>query len=53
MTYKTPRMECLAIQESEEQRTEIYKYSPRSNGARDYKALLEDLLEDMKGDNEQ
>lgn len=51
--YKTPIRECLAIQESEEQRTEIYKYSPRSNGARDYKALLEDLLEDMKGDNEQ
>lgn len=49
--YRTPIRECLAVQESEDRRTDIFKYSPRSNGARDYKAALEELLKDMEGDN--
>ncbi len=51
--FKDPIRECLAIQEAADQRADIYTYSPRSNGARDYKAFVTELLNDMKGEQKQ
>lgn len=41
--YQTRIRECTAIKEAQALREDIYSYSPRSNAARDYKALLEEM----------
>jgi len=41
--YQTRIRECTAVKEAQALREDIYSYSPRSNAARDYKALLEEL----------
>lgn len=42
--YSTRIRENTAIKEAQALREDIYSYSPRSNGAKDYKALLEELM---------
>lgn len=49
--YSTPIRECIAIKEAQARQQDIFTYSPRSNGSKDYTALIEELLEDLKGDN--
>lgn len=49
--YRTAIRECVAVKESEAKQKDIYRYAPRSNAAKDYKALLEEIMEDLKGDN--
>ena len=41
--YSTRIRECTAIKEAQALREDIYSYAPRSNAAKDYKALLEEL----------
>ena len=41
--YKARIRECTAIKEAQTLREDIYSYSPRSNAAKDYKALIEEL----------
>ncbi len=41
--YNTRIRECGAIREAQFIREDIYSYSPRSNAARDYRSLLEEI----------
>lgn len=41
--YETRIRECTAVKEAQALREDIYSYSPRSNAAKDYRALLEEL----------
>lgn len=41
--YQTRIRECTALKEAQAVREDIYSYSPRSNAAKDYRALLEEL----------
>ena len=43
--FTTPIRECIAIAEAQASQRDIYSYSPRSNGAKDYTAFIEELLE--------
>lgn len=49
--YATRIRECSAIKEAQFIREDIYTYSPRSNAARDYKSLLEEITEEGATDN--
>lgn len=42
--YSTPIRECIAVKEAQAVRQDIYTYAPRSNAARDYAALLSEIL---------
>ena len=42
--YNSRIRECTAIKEAQALREDIYSYSPRSNAARDYKALIEEII---------
>ena len=42
--YQTPIRECTAIKEAAARRQSIYEYSPRSNGAKDYSAFVDEFL---------
>jgi len=44
--YKAKIRECTAIKEAQATRQSIFKYAPRSNAAADYKALIEEIMED-------
>ncbi|MBR5355870.1 MAG: ParA family protein [Lachnospiraceae bacterium] len=46
--YNTPIRENVAIKEAAALHRSIYKYAPRSNGAKDYMALTEEILQDLK-----
>jgi chromosome partitioning protein len=39
--------ECIALREAQVWRRDIFTYAPRSNGARDYHSLVNELLERM------
>lgn len=41
--YKTRIRECIALREAQMKRESIYKYAPKSNGAKDYAALLKEM----------
>lgn len=41
--FSTPIRTCTAIAEAQALQTDIYSYSPRSNGAADYKALIDEI----------
>lgn len=41
--YQTRIRECTAIKEAQTVQTDIFTYAPRSNAARDYKALLDEM----------
>lgn len=49
--YNTRIRECSAVKEAQFIREDIYTYSPRSNAARDYKSLLEEITEEGATDN--
>jgi len=41
--YKTTIRECVAIREAQTQRQSIFDYAPRSNAAKDYMQLIEEI----------
>ena len=43
--FSTPIRECIAIKEAQAMQRDIYSYSPRSNATKDYRALIEEILE--------
>ena len=43
--YKTVIRECMALKEAQARRQSIFRYAPRSNGAKDYDALINEILE--------
>ncbi len=42
--YSTRVRECTAIKEAQAVREDIFSYAPRSNAAKDYKAVIEELI---------
>lgn len=46
--YTSTVRECVAIVEAQAIQKDIYSYSPKSNGATDYEALLTEILETEK-----
>lgn len=42
--YNTKIRECTAIKEAQARRQDIYSYAPRSNAAKDYEALVEEII---------
>ena len=46
--YNTFIRENVAIKESAAMGKSIYQYAPRSNGAKDYMALTEEVLKDLQ-----
>ena len=48
--YNVRIRECVALKEAQALREDIYTYSPRSNAAKDYKSLLEEITKE--GDHE-
>lgn len=43
--YKTKIRECTALKEAQARRQSIFEYAPRSNAAKDYAALVDEILE--------
>ena len=43
--FATRIRECIAIKEAQAMRLDIFSYAPRSNGAKDYAALIAEILE--------
>ncbi len=43
--YKARIRECIALQEAAITQQSIFKYAPRSNAAKDYSALVDEILE--------
>lgn len=41
--YETRIRECTAIKEAQALREDIYSYAPKSNGAKDYRAAIEEM----------
>ncbi len=48
--YHTPIRECISLKEAQAVQQDIFTYAPRSNAAKDYTELVEELLEDLKGE---
>ncbi len=44
--YKTKIKECTALKEAQAVRQDIFNYAPKSNAAADYKALVNEILEE-------
>jgi chromosome partitioning protein len=44
--YKARIRECIALVEAQVTRQSIYKYAPKSNATADYKALVDEILEE-------
>ena len=42
--FKTPVRECIAISEAQASQTDIFTYAPGSNAAKDYAAVLAEML---------
>lgn len=42
--YSTRIRECTAVKEAQALREDIFSYSPRSNAARDYKTVIEEMI---------
>ena len=42
--HSTPIRECVSIKEAQAQQMDIFTYAPKSNAAKDYKALLDEFL---------
>lgn len=42
--YQTVIRECMAIKEAQARRQSIFQYAPRSNGAKDYAALADEIF---------
>lgn len=48
--FSTPIRECISVAEAQAYQQDIFTYAPKSNAAKDYTALIKEVLEDMKGD---
>ena len=46
--FNTPVRECISIAEAQAMKQDIFTYAPRSNGAKDYDAFIEEFLEGAK-----
>lgn len=44
--YDTRIRECVSLKEAQAVRQSIFDYAPRSNGAKDYKALIAEIIEE-------
>lgn len=44
--YKARVRECTALKEAQAMKQDIFTYAPRSNAVKDYKALIEEILEE-------
>jgi chromosome partitioning protein len=42
--YQTRVRECTAVKEAQALREDIYSYAPRSNAAKDYRAVIDELI---------
>lgn len=42
--YKTPIRECIAIKEAQARKQSIFEYAPKSNGSKDYKDLIKEVI---------
>lgn len=42
--YASKIRECVQIKEAQAKQTDIFRYAPKSNGAKDYEALAEEVL---------
>lgn len=42
--YSTHIRECTAVKEAQALRDDIYSYSPRSNAAKDYRAVIDEMI---------
>lgn len=47
--YSTPIRECIALKEAQATQQDIFTYAPASNAAKDYAALLAEILEGKSG----
>ena len=45
--YKTAIRECTALKEAQAVQQDIYSYAPRSNATADYKALVDEIIEEV------
>ena len=48
MLFKTKIRECIAIKEAQAQQMDIFTYAPKSNAAKDYDNMIEELMEVVK-----
>lgn len=46
--FKTKIRECIAIKEAQAQQMDIFTYAPKSNAAKDYDNMIEELMEVVK-----
>lgn len=46
--YATKIRECTALKEAQAMKQSIYSYAPKSNAAEDYRALMEELAENIE-----
>lgn len=46
--FKTPIRECIALKEAQATQQDIFTYSRNSNAAKDYTAVLKELLKDLE-----
>jgi len=46
--YETRIRECTAVKEAQAVREDIYSYAPRCNAAKDYRALVDEMIGGMK-----
>ena len=44
--FETKIRECVSLKEAQAVRQSIFDYAPRSNGAKDYKALIEEIIKE-------
>ena len=44
--FDTKIRECVSLKEAQAVRQSIFDYAPRSNGAKDYKALIEEIIKE-------
>lgn len=49
--YNTRIRECAALKEAQGLREDIFTYSPRSNAAKDYKGLIDEIMKEGTGNN--
>ena len=48
--YSTPIRECISLKEAQAMQQDIFTYAPKSNAAKDYTALVNEIIEDLKGE---
>ena len=46
--FETKIRECISIKEAQAQQTDIFEYAPKSNAAKDYNKLIDEILNEVK-----